>query len=157
MRVPPLQITILFFLQQHLKAVFEEALDKETVVKDMSGRVVKISSATLQTLEHIVKVLTYLYKDDLKYVTDYRMAVVKATVYTRNPNTVSNIKYMYLFIIYYLCSSSLLHKFYSFTFISNFIQLIFFSLDLCFKMGLQLYRFILVGWYVAKFEKKKRR
>lgn len=145
MRVPPLQITILFFLQQHLKAVFEEALDKETVVKDMSGRVVKISSATLQTLEHIVKVLTYLYKDDLKYVTDYRMAVVKATVYTRNPNTVSNIKYMYLFIIYYLCSSSLLHKFYSFTFISNFIQLIFFSLDLCFKMGLQLYRFILVG------------
>ncbi|XP_065934696.1 Fanconi anemia group J protein homolog isoform X1 [Magallana gigas] len=74
-------------MQQHLKAVFEEALDKETVVKDMSGRVVKISSATLQTLEHIVKVLTYLYKDDLKYVTDYRMAVVKATVYTRNPNT----------------------------------------------------------------------
>lgn len=101
MRVPPLQITILFFLQQHLKAVFEEALDKETVVKDMSGRVVKISSATLQTLEHIVKVLTYLYKDDLKYVTDYRMAVIKATVYTRNPNTVSNIKYMYL--LYIIC------------------------------------------------------
>lgn len=91
----------LFFRQQHLKAVFEEALDKETVVKDMSGRVVKISSATLQTLEHIVKVLTYLYKDDLKYVTDYRMAVVKATVYTRNPNTVSNIKYMYL--LYIIC------------------------------------------------------
>lgn len=102
MRVPPLQITILFFLQQHLKAVFEEALDKETVVKDMSGRVVKISSATLQTLEHIVKVLTYLYKDDLKYVTDYRMAIVKATVYTRNPNTVSNIKYMYL--LYIICA-----------------------------------------------------
>lgn len=131
MRVPPLQITILFFLQQHLKAVFEEALDKETVVKDMSGRVVKISSATLQTLEHIVKVLTYLYKDDLKYVTDYRMAVVKATVYTRNPNTVSNIKYMYL-LIYYLCSSSLLHKFYSFTFICKFYQLIFFFIRFMF-------------------------
>lgn len=156
MRVPPLQITILFFLQQHLKAVFEEALDKETVVKDMSGRVVKISSATLQTLEHIVKVLTYLYKDDLKYVTDYRMAVVKATVYTRNPNTVSNIKYMYL--LYIICVHQVFCiNFYSFTFICKFYQLIFFSLDLCFKMGLQLYRFILVGWYVAKFEKKKRR
>lgn len=84
-------ITSLCLLQQHLKAVFEEALDKETIVKDMLGRIVKISSATLQTLEHIIKVLTYLYKDDLKYVTDYRMAIVKATVYTRNPNTVRNI------------------------------------------------------------------
>lgn len=84
-------ITSLCLLQQHLKAVFEEALDKETIVKDMSGRIVKISNATLQALEHIIKVLTYLYKDDLKYVTDYRMAIVKATVYTRNPNTVRNI------------------------------------------------------------------
>ena len=75
--------------QQHLQKVFEEALDKETVVQDMSGQVVKVSSATLQTLEHITKVLRYLYKNDLQYVTDYRMAVVKATVYTRNANTVS--------------------------------------------------------------------
>ncbi|XP_078337247.1 Fanconi anemia group J protein homolog [Crassostrea virginica] len=74
-------------MQQHLQKVFEEALDKETVVQDMSGQVVKVSSATLQTLEHITKVLRYLYKNDLQYVTDYRMAVVKATVYTRNANT----------------------------------------------------------------------
>lgn len=74
--------------QQHLKKVFEEATDKETVVKDVSGRVIKLSSATLQTLEHITKVFVYLYKNDLQYVTDYRMAVVKATVYSRNSNTV---------------------------------------------------------------------
>ncbi|XP_048740276.2 Fanconi anemia group J protein homolog [Ostrea edulis] len=74
-------------MQQHLKKVFEEATDKETVVKDVSGRVIKLSSATLQTLEHIIKVFVYLYKNDLQYVTDYRMAVVKATVYSRNSNT----------------------------------------------------------------------
>ena len=28
----------------------------------MSGQVVKVSSATLQTLEHITKVLRYMYK-----------------------------------------------------------------------------------------------
>ncbi|XP_061197315.1 Fanconi anemia group J protein homolog [Saccostrea echinata] len=74
-------------MQKHLSKVFEEALDKETVVKDMSGRVIKLSSATLQTLEHIIKVFSYLYKNDLQFVTDYKMAVVKTTVYTRNINT----------------------------------------------------------------------
>ncbi|XP_062594294.1 Fanconi anemia group J protein homolog isoform X2 [Saccostrea cucullata] len=74
-------------MQKHLSKVFEEALDKETIVKDMSGRVIKLSSATLQTLEHIIKVFTYLYKNDLQFVTDYKMAVVKTTVYTRNANT----------------------------------------------------------------------
>ena len=85
-----LDLTMSFWVwQQHLQKVFEKALDNETVVQDMSGQVVKVSSATLQTMEHITKVLRYLYKNDLQYVTDYRMAVVKATVYTRNANTVS--------------------------------------------------------------------
>lgn len=91
---PVLQYIDNDLFQQHLSKVFEEAADKETVVKDVSGRVIKLSSATLQTLELIIKVFVYLYKNDLQYVTDYRMAVVKATVYTRNSNTVGRIFYL---------------------------------------------------------------
>ncbi|XP_021366020.1 Fanconi anemia group J protein homolog [Mizuhopecten yessoensis] len=61
--------------------------EDETKVWNSHGQEVKLSKPVLSTLEAIHKVLDYLYRDDLKFVPDYRVAIVKTTSYTSNRDT----------------------------------------------------------------------
>ncbi|KAK3101069.1 hypothetical protein FSP39_000727 [Pinctada imbricata] len=67
--------------------IMEDIGDREKIVRDMTGKEIKLSSATLQCLEHIFKTFFYLYKHDLKFVPDYRMAIVKSKVFVKHQDT----------------------------------------------------------------------
>ncbi|KAL5017215.1 hypothetical protein ScPMuIL_006804 [Solemya velum] len=68
-----------------LAKIFE--IDEEAVVvRNRSGEEVKLSNAVKQTVEHLFQPIQYMYKDDMKYVEDYRVAVLKSISYLP-PNT----------------------------------------------------------------------
>jgi hypothetical protein len=54
----------------------------EKTVKNMHGQIVKLSSATLSTLEHMFKIMDFMYRDNLKFVEDYRWADINNIIYT---------------------------------------------------------------------------
>ncbi|KAJ8312439.1 hypothetical protein KUTeg_009812 [Tegillarca granosa] len=56
-------------------------------IKESLGKEVKLHTSVNMTLKEIFKVLDYLYREDLKFVPDYRVAVLKSTVYKTNTET----------------------------------------------------------------------
>lgn len=63
-----------YFVQ---KAFMELATpDDDFTMRNQRGMEVKVTGSTLQTLEHVLKVLEYLYKDDMKFVPDYRYCTI---------------------------------------------------------------------------------
>ncbi|XP_069135470.1 Fanconi anemia group J protein homolog [Argopecten irradians] len=74
---------------QEIKVTFgkvnEKALNQNVI--HIRGHEVKLTKPVLITLEAITKVLDYLYRDDLKFVPDYRVAIVKTTSYVSNRDT----------------------------------------------------------------------
>ena len=49
-----------------------ESEENEAEVRGRQNQELKLSSATLQTLEQLYQVLDYMYRSDLKFVEDYR-------------------------------------------------------------------------------------
>ena len=62
---------IFFIFFQKCFAIVCEDMNEKTV-KNMHGQTVKLSSATLSTLEHMFKIMDFMYRDNLKFVEDYR-------------------------------------------------------------------------------------
>ncbi|KAL3858387.1 hypothetical protein ACJMK2_012978 [Sinanodonta woodiana] len=60
---------------------------EDTLIRNHINQVVKRSSSTSQLLERLFKVLDYMYRDDMKYVDDYRVAIQKSMIYSTSRET----------------------------------------------------------------------
>ncbi|XP_071180461.1 Fanconi anemia group J protein homolog [Mytilus edulis] len=68
-----------------LSAVCEDATERS--VQNVRGQTVKLSSATGSTLERMFNIMDFMYRKDLKYLEDYRVAILKSTTYVSDNNT----------------------------------------------------------------------
>ncbi|VDI74443.1 fanconi anemia group J protein [Mytilus galloprovincialis] len=66
-------------------AVCEDA--NERSVQNVRGQTVKLSSASGSTLERMFNIMDFMYRKDLKYLEDYRVAILKSTTYVSDNNT----------------------------------------------------------------------
>ncbi|CAC5387435.1 BRIP1 [Mytilus coruscus] len=68
-----------------LSAVVEDATERS--VQNIRGQTVKLSSASGSTLERMFNIMDFMYRKDLKYLEDYRVAILKSTTYVSDNNT----------------------------------------------------------------------
>ncbi|CAG2206177.1 BACH1 [Mytilus edulis] len=66
-------------------AVCEDATERS--VQNVRGQTVKLSSASGSTLERMFNIMDFMYRKDLKYLEDYRVAILKSTTYVSDNNT----------------------------------------------------------------------
>ncbi|XP_052802476.1 Fanconi anemia group J protein homolog isoform X2 [Mya arenaria] len=63
---------------------FEAAMasdEDQTSIRDRNNQELRMSSATGKLLEQIFQILFYMYKDDMKFVEDYRVCILKSMQY----------------------------------------------------------------------------
>ncbi|XP_053375442.1 Fanconi anemia group J protein homolog [Mercenaria mercenaria] len=76
---------------QEYQRCFEQAVaqseDEAMSVRDRQNQEVKMSSNTSKILEQLFQILDYMYRDDLKFVEDYRVAIMKSMQYVSNRDT----------------------------------------------------------------------
>ncbi|XP_071093309.1 Fanconi anemia group J protein homolog [Haliotis cracherodii] len=61
--------------------------DKDEVVRNALGEEVKLSPPVMTLIEQLLVALDYLYRDDMKFVEDYRVSIVKTTTFVSNQPT----------------------------------------------------------------------
>ncbi|XP_052224582.1 Fanconi anemia group J protein homolog isoform X2 [Dreissena polymorpha] len=68
---------------------FEAAIssDEDVAVRDRRNQLLRMSSSTGKLLEQLFQILHYMYREDLKYVEDYRVCVLKSTQFVPNRDT----------------------------------------------------------------------
>ncbi|KAK3588854.1 hypothetical protein CHS0354_035997 [Potamilus streckersoni] len=70
--------------------LYDKLLSEEqddTMIRNQMNQVVKRSSSTSHLLERLFKVLDYMYRDDMRYVDDYRVAIMKSVTYATSHDT----------------------------------------------------------------------
>jgi hypothetical protein len=61
-----------FILQRCFEQAVAQNDDEAIAVRDRRNKEVKMSSNTQKILEQLFQILDYMYRDDLKFVEDYR-------------------------------------------------------------------------------------
>ncbi|KAL4223086.1 Fanconi anemia group J protein [Mactra antiquata] len=61
--------------------------DEQVTLRDRRKQKIKLNSPSIQVFELLFQILDYMYREDLKYVEDYRVAIMKSIQYVTNRDT----------------------------------------------------------------------
>ncbi|XP_067685021.1 Fanconi anemia group J protein homolog [Haliotis asinina] len=70
-----------------MKSIGVVCQEKDEMVRNAQGEEVKLSPPVMTVLEQLASAMGYLYRDDMKFVEDYRVSIVKTTAFVSNQPT----------------------------------------------------------------------